>query len=96
MCFPISSVSIGGIIQLVITITKLDAILIGYWMEVQVRTMMSTVMYKNKFKMGGGGVLSMFLMVPCEVFLRSHMRSAIIIALLGSGRGICVGLRYSF
>ena len=48
----ISSASIGGIIQLVVQITSMYTILMGYCMAGQVRTMMSSAMYKNKLIMG--------------------------------------------
>ena len=55
-------------------------------MAVQVSTMMSSVMYKSKLKMGGG-VLIRVLMFPCEVYLRAHLSNSRGIALVFSGKG---------
>ena len=41
-----------GIRQLVYQILRMDAILMGYCMEGQVKTMTISVMYKSKFRMG--------------------------------------------
>ena len=57
LCQPISSASIGGIRKLVVKIPRMDTILMGYWMAGQVRTMLSSVMYKSKLKRGGGEYL---------------------------------------
>ena len=51
---PISSASIVRIRQLVVQIIRVDVILMGYCMDVQVRTMMSIVMYNRRLRMGGG------------------------------------------
>ena len=51
-CLTISSVSVGGIRQLVVQIPRIDTILMGYWMAGQVRTMISSIMYKNKLRIG--------------------------------------------
>ena len=52
ICLPISSASIGGIRQMVVQIYRMDAILMGYYMTGQARTIMSSVMYKSKLNMG--------------------------------------------
>ena len=52
------------------------------------------VMYKSKFSMGGM-TLRRFLMIPCEILLRSHLSYTSIIYLLGSGRGRVDDLGYS-
>ena len=81
----ISSASIGGIIQLVVQITSMYTILMGYCMAGQVRTMMSSAMYKNKLIMGekslGGSPWCLL-----RFFLSDHLRNTRSIALLGSGR----------
>ena len=86
--------SVGGIRQLVVQITSTDEILMGYCMSGQVRTMMSSVMYNSKLNMGKKS-LSRFLMMPCEMLLRSHLRNTRRIYLLGSGRGRVSGLGYA-
>ena len=53
LCPPISSASIGGTRQLVVQILSIDGILMGYWIEVQVMTTMSSVFYKSKLRTGG-------------------------------------------
>ena len=52
------------------------------------------VMYKSKFSMGGM-TRRRFLMIPCEILLRSHLSYTSIIYLLGSGRGRVDDLGYS-
>ena len=52
---------------------------------------MSRVMCKSNLRMGEK-ILRRVLMMPCAVFLRSHLRSARSIALLGSGRGRVGGI----
>ena len=52
ICLTTSSASVGVIRQLVFQIPRLDEILIGYWMAGHVRTMVNSVMYKSKLKMG--------------------------------------------
>ena len=63
----------------------------GYWVDVQVRTIMISVMYKSKFRMMEM-TLRRVLMTPCEMFLSSHLRNTRRISLLGSGRGRFDGL----
>ena len=65
----------------------------GYWVEGKVRTMGISVRHKSKL-ITGDIKLRRFLMIPCEMFLRAHFRSTMIIDLLGSGRGIFDGRRY--
>ena len=52
LCPTISSVSISGIRKLVVKIPRMDTILIGYYIVRQVRTMMSSVIYKITLKTG--------------------------------------------
>ena len=63
----------------------------GYWVVEQVRTTRISVMYKCKFRMGDM-TLRRVVMIPCEMFLRYHLRSTRSIALLESGRGRVDGL----
>ena len=51
-CLTISSVSVGGIRQLIVQISIIDTTLMKYWITGQVRTMMRSVMCKSKFSMG--------------------------------------------
>ena len=53
-----------------------------------------SVIYKGKFRMGDM-TLRRFLMIPCEILLRSHLSYTSIIYLLGSGRGRVDDLGYS-
>ena len=76
---------------MVVQITRMDVILVGYWMAGQVRTMMSSVMYKSKLKMGEK-ILRRVLMMPCEMFLREHLSNTRIIDLIGNVRGRVDGL----
>ena len=73
--------------QFVAQIYSMDAILMGYWVAFQVRTMRSSVVYKRKFIMGCM-TLRRVLMIPCYIFLREHFSSTRSIALLGSIRGV--------
>ena len=82
---PISSTSIGGTRQFLAQISSMNAILMGYWVAVQLSTMRSGVMYKSKFIIGDM-TLMRFLMIQCEMFLRDHLRSTSGIYLVGSGR----------
>ena len=63
----------------------------GYWVSYQLRTMMSSVMYKSKFRMRVM-ILRRVLVVFCEMFFRVHSRNIGSIFLLGSGRGRVDGL----
>ena len=92
LCLPIIFASVGGIRQLVVQIPSMDAILMGYWMSIQVRTMMSNVMYKSNFRIGN--VLGRVLVIPCEILLRYHLRNNSRIAMLVSVRGAVGGLGY--
>ena len=47
---------------------------------------MSSVMCKINFRVGEN-ILRRVLIMPCVVFLRDHLMSARVIALIGSGRG---------
>ena len=49
--------------------------------------MMSIVMYQSKFRMGNM-ILRRVLMIPCDIFLRAHLRNTRRIDILGSGSGI--------
>ena len=55
------------------------------------RTMISIVIQKSKFRIGNM-ILRRLLMITCEMFLRYRSRNTIIIGLLGSRRGIFVGI----
>ena len=48
----ISFAPVGGNRQFVVQISNIDAILIGYLVVGQVRTIRSSVMYKSKFRIG--------------------------------------------
>ena len=58
----------------------------GYWATLQVRTMSSSVVYKSKLIMGVMP-LRRVLIITCEMFLSSQLRSTRRIAILVSGRG---------
>ena len=70
---PISPKSVVGKRQLISKIPSRDAILMVYWVAVQVRTMRSSVMYKNKFRMVDM-TLRRVLRILCGMFLRVHLR----------------------
>ena len=63
----------------------------GYWVVEQVRTTRSSVMYKNKFRMGDM-ILIRVLMITCEMFLRDHLKNTSSISLIGSDRGRVDGI----
>ena len=63
----------------------------GYWISVQVRTIMSRVMHKSKYRIGK--IIRRVLMIPCEMFLKDHLRNTRSIALLDSVRVRIGGLR---
>ena len=88
---PISSTSVGGMIQFVSQIHSMGVILVGYWVAVQVSTMRSSVMYNGKFRMGDIN-LSRVTMITCYTLLRSYLRSASIVSMIGSYRGGFYGL----
>ena len=69
----------------------MDVILMGYWVSVQVSTIMSSVMYKSKYRMGDM-ILRRVLMIPYRIFLRGHLRNTRSTDMLGDGRGIVDGL----
>ena len=69
----------------------MDTILMGYWVVFQVRNMMISIMYNGNFMMRNM-ILSWVRLIPCEMFLRSHLRNTNSIYLLGSGRSIVGGL----
>ena len=56
--------------------------MIGYWVAVQIRTMRSSVIYKSKLRMGDM-TLRRFLMISCEIFLRTNLSSTISIDIIG-------------
>ena len=89
---PISFASVGGISQFLVQIPSTDEILMRYWVAGQVRNITSRIIYNSKFRTGNT-ILRKFLMIPCEMFLRYHLRNTRIIALLGSGRGRVGDLR---
>ena len=53
--------------------------------------MMSSILYNSKFRMGIV-ILRMVLMIPYEMFFRSHLRNTSSIVLLVSVRGRIGGL----
>ena len=92
MCrrLPTSFMSVGGMSQFVSQIPTIDAIFMGWWMEVQVSTMRSSVTFKNKLVMGDID-LRTIIMIPCEIFFRTHLSCISIISLIGSMRSIVDG-----
>ena len=72
-------------------IPKIDATLMGYWIAVQDRTMIRSVMCNLILGMVEN-ILSRVIMMSCVVLLRAHLRSARSIAIIGSVRGIFDGL----
>ena len=81
--------------KLVVQISRIDVIFMGYCMEGQLSTMVSSVMYNSKFNMEGGregGVFIRFPMMPCKSFLRDHLRNFSIIDLFVSDGGRVGGL----
>ena len=76
----------GGIRQLISQITIIYATLMGYCIAGQVKTMMRSVMCKSNLRIGKN-ILMGILMITCEMFLRNHLMSARIIALIDSSRG---------
>ena len=91
LCHPISSASVGGTRQFVFQITSMDVIFVGYWVAGQARAMMSRVMYKSNFIIGNMIIRKVF-MIPCDMFLRSHLINTRSISILRSGRGRVCGL----
>ena len=75
----------------VVQIPSLDVIFMGYCMAVQVRTMISIVMYKSKFRVGDM-ILRRVLVMLFEIFFRTHLINISIVALLGICRGRVGGL----
>ena len=63
----------------------------GYLVVGRVRTMMSRVMYKSKFIMGGV-ILRRVIMIPCDILLKDQLANTRIIDLLLSGRDRVDGL----
>ena len=63
----------------------------GYLVVGRVRTMMSRVMYKSKFIMGGV-ILRRVIMITCDILLKYQLANTRIIDLLVSGRDIVDGL----
>ena len=88
---PISYVYVDGIRKFVVQISSIYKILIGYWVAVKVRTTRSIVMHKNKFRMGGR-ILRRVLMIPCEQFLRYHLKNTRSVDMLEIIRGRVDGL----
>ena len=66
----------------------------GYWVTGHVRATGSSVMYKSKFSIADM-ILRKVLIIPCEMLLRALLKNTRSIPLLGSGRGIFDGCRYS-
>ena len=65
--------------------------MMGYWMKGWLKTTRSSVMCKNKLRMGDKN-LRKILMIPCEMFYGTHLSSIRIIYLLRSCRGRFGGL----
>ena len=84
---PISSASVVGIGKFVVQIPSIDEILMRYWVEVQVGTMIISVIYKSKFSIHYM-ILRRFLMITCEMLFGDHLSNTRSIVLLVSGRGI--------
>ena len=78
---PISSASVGGMGKIVFHIPGMYVIFMGYWMAVQVRTIRSSGIFKNKSKIGFMDLISI-LVIPCEMFFRIHLNIISIIALV--------------
>ena len=95
LCLSTSYASIIGTKQLIVPIPRIDTTLMGYWIAVQVRNMMMSVMCKSNLRMREN-ILRRVLMMTCVVFLRDNLRSTSTIALLVSGRGRVYGLGDAF
>ena len=85
LSLPISYVSVGRMRNIFNQISSMDAMLMGYWVSGQPRTMRISVMYKSKLRMWDM-TLRILLVIPSEMFLRYHLRSTRGIDLLGSVR----------
>ena len=85
LCLPISSASVDWIRQWSVQISIIYATLMGYWIAVQVSTMMRSGMCMSNFSLIEN-ILGKFLMMSCALFLRAHFRSSRRIAMLGSGK----------
>ena len=70
---------------MVVQIPNMDEILMGYWMAIHVRIIMSNSMYKSKFRMGIM-IHKRVLMMSCDMLLMNYLRNTSIIDLLGSVR----------
>ena len=90
----ISSTSTGWRRQFVLQIPCMDEILMGYWVEVHMRTMRTSAMYKNILIIGET-TLWRVLMITCDMFLSYYLRSTRSIDMLRSSRGIVDGHRDS-
>ena len=71
---PISSGSVCGIRNFDAQNPRMDSNLMGYWMEVQVSIMSSSVTYENKLIMRDMTLIRI-LMIPCQICYSSHLRS---------------------
>ena len=91
MCLTVSSVSVGGIRQLIVQIHIIDTTLTRHWIAGQGRKIMRNVMCKSNLSMGEN-ILRRVLMIPCAVFLREQLRSSRSIVMLGIGRGVVYGI----
>ena len=63
----VSSTYVVRMRQFFAKIPRMDEILTGYWMAGQVRTMGSSVIYKNKLSMEGI-ILGRTLIIPCDIY----------------------------
>ena len=83
---PIDSASVGGMRKFVAQISRMDAIMIGYYMVGHIRTTRISLTCNNKLIMGDMN-LRRILMKPCDIFWRTHMRRIRSIAIIVSSRG---------
>ena len=58
----------------------------GYCVAGQARTTMNSIMYKSNSRMINM-ILRMVLMIPCDMFLRDHLKNTRRIYLFGSVKG---------
>ena len=72
-------------------IPRIDVTLVGYWIAVQVSTMMRSVLCKSNLKMEEN-ILRRVLIITWLVLLRGKLMSRRSIDLLGSDRGRVDGL----
>ena len=83
---PTGSAYFSGMRHFVDKITSMDEIFMGYWMAGQVRTIRSSIIYKNKMI-----TLRRNLMIPCVMFWRIHLRNIRVIVMIDISTGIVDG-----